>query len=546
LSSVGSVRKVSGCRENYKMNTPILSIVLSSIFFVITANWKFFFELVSAFPPEAHNAAFLVSAPILLGCVMIVLITSVSNRFMLRPVLSVLFMVAAIVAYFSDHFGAMIDVTMLQNIVASDLREAGDLLTVELFLRILFLGILPTVVLWRAPVQYKNWKQESLARFGLAAGALVTASLVILLFSSHYASFFREYKSMRYYVNPVTPLYSLNKYLVGEFVSGSTAPLQMIGEDAAIVDDGSRPELMILVIGETARAKNFSLYGYSRPTNPLLAQVPDLIVYRDVLSCGTSTAVSVPCMFSKGGQAEFDRKTSTHYENVLDVLQRAGVAVLWRDNNSNSKTVAGRVTYQDFYSSKLNPVCDIECRDVGMLSGLQQYIDAQDRDILIVLHQMGNHGPAYFKRYPPEFEYFKPACHSQKLSECTSDEITNSYDNAIRYTDWSLSQVVQLLRDNQQKFETMMLYVSDHGESLGENGIYLHGLPYHFAPREQKQVPLLVWLGSHNKVDEASLQASATRHHSHDDIFQTLLNFYEVKSALTDPNGGLFLMHPND
>jgi lipid A ethanolaminephosphotransferase len=528
------------------MNTPILFIILSGIFFVITANWKFFFELVSAFPPGAHNAAFLVSAPILLSCVMIILITSVSNRFMLKPVLTVLFMVAAVSAYFSDHFGTMMDVTMLQNVFASDVREAGDLLTVELSLRILVLGILPTVILWYTPLRYRNWKQESLARFGLAAAALVTATLVIFLFSSHYASFFSEFKSIRYYVNPVTPLYSINKYLVGEYLSGSTAPLQVIGEDAVILDDGSRPELMILVIGETARAKNFSLYGYSRPTNPLLAQVPGLIVYRDVLSCGTSTAVSVPCMFSKGGQAEFDRKKFTQSENVLDVLQRAGVTVLWRDNNSNSKSVAGRVIYQDFHNSTLNPVCDLECRDVGMLSGLQQYIDAQDRDILIVLHQMGNHGPAYFRRYPPDFEYFATACHSKKLSECSSDEIMNSYDNAIRYTDWFLSQVIQLLRDNQQKYETMMLYVSDHGESLGENGIYLHGLPYHFAPREQTHVPLLVWLGSHNKADEASLQASVAMHHTHDDIFQTLLNFFEVKSALTDPTGGLFMMNPND
>ena len=118
---------------------------------------------------------------------------------------------------------------------------------------------------------------------------------------------------------------------------------------------------------------------------------------------------------------------------------------------------------------------------------------------------MGNHGPAYFKRYPKEFEKFKPACQTAELSECSDEEIGNAYDNAILYTDYFLSQVVQLLKQNEQKFEASMLYISDHGESLGENNLYLHGMPYMLAPSEQTDVPVIVWAGKTSDIDIASL-----------------------------------------
>jgi len=524
------------------INTPNRFILMSSLFFVISANWRFFSEVLSAFKPEINNLLFLASLPILLGCLIILIITLFSNHFTLKPMLTILFMMAALVAYFSDHYGTVIDRSMLNNISESDLNEVRDLFSIELFFRTFLLGILPIFLLWHTRFRYRNWGQELLARLGLASGALSVAALVVVLFSAHYTSFFREYKSIRCYVNPVYPLYSIGKYFSDENGVSHHAQVRVIAGDAKLQRDDLHRELMILVIGETARADHFSLYGYPRQTNPFLSQLSDLIVYRYVMSCGTSTAVSVPCIFSHHGRTEFDRKKSGQYENILDILNRAGVSVLWRDNNSSSKGVADRVAHQNFRNSELNPVCDTECRDIGMLAGLQEHIDSKSGDILIVLHQMGNHGPAYYKRYPPEFEYFKPACQNRKLNECTLDEIRNSYDNAIRYTDWFLFKVIDLLRANQKKFETMMIYVSDHGESLGENGLYLHGAPYSFAPYEQKHVPLLIWQGEHNDVDETSLLIHAAQANSHDKIFQTLLNFFEIESALTNPNEGLFEM----
>ena len=257
-----------------------------------------------------------------------------------------------------------------------------------------------------------------------------------------------------------------------------------------------------------------------------------LISYSNISACGTSTAISVPCMFAFAGREDFDPDEAEHTENVLDILKRAGVNVLWRDNNSDSKGVASRIAHDDYKSSEINTLCDTECRDTGMLVGLQEYIDASEGDVLIVLHQMGSHGPAYYKRYPKEFEHFKPACRSAELSTCSIEEITNAYDNSILYTDYFLSRVIELLKQNTPKYETTMFYVSDHGESLGEAGIYLHGLPYMFAPEAQIKVPVIVWAGSSSDIDyERSLQLK-TQANSHDALFATLLQTFETHTDL--------------
>jgi lipid A ethanolaminephosphotransferase len=245
-------------------------------------------------------------------------------------------------------------------------------------------------------------------------------------------------------------------------------------------------------------------------------------------------------MFSQAGREGFDGKTVRNTENILDVLKRAGVSVFWLDNNSSSKNVADRVTFVDFKTAENNPHCDIECRDTGMLPATRKLIDQTPGDVLIVLHQMGSHGPAYFKRYPKAFERFKPACQSATLSDCDKQGIINAYDNTILYTDHFLAETIKLLKEYDQSRQTMMLYVSDHGESLGEKGIYLHGAPFMMAPKAQIHVPLFIWQGPLNAVDRQSLLERAALPQSHDALFPSLMNFYQVESILTQPDAGLF------
>ncbi len=330
-----------------------------------------------------------------------------------------------------------------------------------------------------------------------------------------------------------TPIYSAIQFAAS--FAPTSAPPPFMGLDAManiLESEDAHAELVILVVGETARADHFSLNGYPRATNPRLSLEANLISFSNIHSCGTSTAISVPCMFSYSAHDGFDVKSARNTENGLDLLQKAGVNVLWRDNNSDSKGVADRVPFENFRSAESNPVCDDECRDIGMLDGLQAYIDGKSGDILIVLHQMGSHGPAYHRRYPAEFEKFTPACHSNELADCTQDEIINAYDNTILYTDYFLSQVIALLKANSPKYEAAMFYVSDHGESLGESGIYLHGMPYRFAPEAQTHVPVIAWIGSSSDIDYAQSLALRNQANSHDVVFDTLLEVFEVTTDL--------------
>ena len=520
-------------------------IGLVALFLLVSANLRFFRELIAAFPMGGSNAGFLLSIPFVVVSLLVFLMALVSSRFTTRPLAALLLVAAATVAYFSDRLGVVVDSTMMLNVLATDLRETSELLNVELVARVLLLGLLPAVVMWRLPLRHRGWRVEALGKLRVMGIALAVILGFVVGLGSHYASFFREYKSVWHYANPVFPLISTTRLLSSRVGAATGAPPAPVALDAALPANDPHRELLIMVVGETARADRFSLYGYERQTNPELMREPGLYVYRNVTSCGTSTAVSLPCMFSLGGRKGFSVDEARHTQNVLDVLQRTGVHVLWRDNNSDSKGVALRVPYQDFRSPDVNPECDVECRDVGMLHGLQEYIDSQSGDILIVLHQMGNHGPAYYKRYPSAFERFTPACHSQKLSDCSKAEIDNAYDNAILYTDWFLARVIDLVRANSQKFEAAMLYVSDHGESLGEHHVYLHGLPYAIAPTEQTSVPLLLWVGEHRDLDDDSILDGTKRATTHDAISPSLLTYFEIGTSALDEQTAAFALGPD-
>lgn len=262
-----------------------------------------------------------------------------------------------------------------------------------------------------------------------------------------------------------------------------------------------------------------------------------VVSFNNVSSCGTSTRISVPCIFSIEGKDKFELSKFKNEENFLDVAKKSGVNILWRDNNSSSKGVANRFTYEDFLSPRNNPTCDPECRDIGMLSGLDEYINKQKKDdIIIVLHQMGSHGPAYYERVPESYLKFKPFCKTNQLDQCTDEEISNAYDNTILYTDFFLSEVIDFLKKYDDRFETAMFYVSDHGESLGEHNIYLHGMPYFMAPKGVTNVPLILWFGKNliqtENLDMDLLKLKSNKPISHDNVFHTLLGILEIETGI--------------
>ncbi|MFT6899121.1 MAG: lipid A ethanolaminephosphotransferase [Paraglaciecola sp.] len=517
------------------MISPHLLILLAALFITLTANHTFFSKVLAVYP-WSENAGFLLSLGVLLFCIITVLSFMLNWLMPIRLALSILFLTAASAGYFTDQFGTVFDIEMIRSMVETDSAEAVDLLSWGLVLRVILTGIIPVMLVWWIPIDKQPKWAHRLSRAKRSALTLVAIFILmaVSLFSAsgQYASFFRQHKVLRYYANPLHPLYSVIKFGGQQFSSTAEHDFIAMASYASVPKADFHRELVIVVVGETARADHFSLNGYKRQTNPLLEQEQRLVSYSNISSCGTSTAISVPCMFSLSGRKDFEVGESEYTQNVLDIVAKAGISVLWRDNNSSSKGVADRVAYESFKTADNNPVCDPECRDVGMLSGLQEYIDGQQNDILIVLHQMGSHGPAYGERYPSAFEKFTPACHTSELANCSDEEIINAYDNSILYTDYFLTEVIALLKRNTPGYETSMLYISDHGESLGENNLYLHGMPYTFAPQEQTHVPIIAWIGETSDIDLAATRTLKDQANSHDAVSGAILQAMEVNSDL--------------
>ena len=421
----------------------------------------------------------------------------------------------------------VIDSDMIRNTIQTDLPESLDLFNIKIIIYLLFFGLLPSFFVYRTTVQFDSFKIELFRKIKTLLLSFLVITIILFSFSKFYTSFFREHKPLRYYTNPTYWIYSIGDY-ISKSVKNGKVELKSIGLDAKITHINKKPKLVIMVVGEATRADHFSLNGYSRETNPLLKK-EHIINLPHVSSCGTSTAHSVPCMFSIFNRDEYSYKKGISTENVLDVLHHTNkIDILWRDNNSNSKGVALRVPFEDYKTKKTNTICDEECRDEGMLIGLDNYINKRgDRDTLIVLHQMGNHGPAYNKRYSKAFEKFTPVCQTNQLEECSQESINNAYDNALLHTDYFLSKVINLLKKYNQTHKTSMIYMSDHGESLGEHGLYLHGLPYFMAPDSQTHVGAIVWFGESNKKT-----IDPSKEYSHDNLFHTLLGLFNVETAV--------------
>jgi len=510
-------------------------ILLATLFFVLFGNYAFYIHVLEIYPASLKNMGFLFSLPVVLACFIVLLLTLVSSRYTIKPVLILLLLLSSVAGYFMDNYNVVIDYVMIQNLVQTDIHEASDLFSLKLVLYFLLLGVLPSVFVYLAEIQPVTWKRAIITKTLSILITVLLALLVALPFSKSYTSFAREHTSLRYYTNPTYYIYSVGKYINQTYNSGEVV-VQSLGTDAQVPATDLDRELVILVIGEAVRADRLSLNGYQRETTPLL-QNEDVVSFSEMYSCGTSTSYSVPCMFSIFPRGVYSSSKGESSENLLDVLQHAGVQVLWRDNNSDSKKVATRVEYQDYKNPDVNPLCDDECRDIGMLVGLQEYIDRnQENDIFIVLHQMGNHGPAYYKRYPEDYERYTPVCRSNQFEECTTEEINNAYDNAILYTDYFLSQVIELLKKNTDRFETAMVYMSDHGESLGEHNVYLHGLPYAIAPDAQTHIGSVFWFGDNFKIDQKALRNKSTKQFSQDNLFHTVLGLLEIKTTVYDKN----------
>ena len=498
--------------------------IFVALFIVIFDNASFFSHVLEVYPLSAKYAPFLLSQVVVFFLFLVLFLSLITWRKLTKPLLITILLIAAAENYFMQTYNVLIDETMIENTIQTDVNEAMDLMSLKLLIYMVLLGILPSFIVYKIPLIYTSFTKEIFTKVKVIVLTTLLMFAVIIPFSKHYTSFFREHRILRFYTNPTHGLFSLGVYIKKQFINKNKTLLK-IGEDATIAPH-ERKKIIIMVVGEATRADHLSLNGYKRETNPLLSK-ENIINFSQMYSCGTTTAVSVPCMFSVYNKSEYSTQKGLYTQNVLDVLNRAGVEVLWRDNNSNSKGVADRLNYLSYKTATVNTMCDGECRDVGMLVGLDKKIENSTKDMIIVLHQMGNHGPAYYKRYPKSFEHFVPTCKTNQLEECTQEEISNAYDNALRYSDYFLAKTIGLLKKYEDRFDVAMFYMADHGESLGEGGLYLHGIPYFIAPDSQIHVGSLMWLG-----DGIAKSENIEKRFTQDYLFSTLLGYFDVNTTV--------------
>ena len=516
----------------YKKLSQVRLIIFIAVFITLTGNSKFLEKTLLVYP-LTENWLFICSLFVWLFVFLSALLLIFCYRHTIKPILIILLMISSIVSYAANNFGIVFDHNMIANTFETNTAEFLELVNFKSFLYLLLLGLLPSYFVIKTEMTELSLKSQLWQRAKAFVIMILIFILLVIGFSKHYSSFARENRDLRLYINPSYYLYSMTKYVDAKFET-STTPFRQIGLDAEINKKTNNQRLVILVIGETARMDRFSLNGYKRQTNPLLAK-EDVISFRQMTSCGTDTSWSIPCMFSSLNRSSYNHKEGKNMSNALDIISNTGIEVLWLENNSDSKGVADRISYIDFKSEDVNPVCDIECRDEGMLNGLKDYIDGQNgKDVLVVMHTMGSHGPAYYKRYPSPFEVFSPACQTNQLNECSNEEINNAYDNTIVYVDYVLSRLINLFKKYPAGKEIAIIYISDHGESLGESGIYLHGMPYLIAPIEQKQVAALMWFNEEllELLDINIISEKIDLPLSHDNLFHTLLGIMNIKTAL--------------
>ncbi|MBX8825099.1 phosphoethanolamine--lipid A transferase [Ochrobactrum sp. SFR4] len=472
-------------------------------------------------------------------CLLAALCITVSVKYLTKPLFIFLIMVSATASWFIDQFGTIIDVEMLQSAIDTTNAEAGHLISFGFIRHIVLFGILPSLLILWVKIEHRSFLQKVKQNSAFIFPALFVAAALFMLNTSTFTSLGREHKEWIATLNPVMPIGNAVKLGIR---SGKNQNIivQPLGTDAKVanaVSGNRKPRLTIVIAGETARAESFSLGGYKKNTNPELAR-QDITYFSDTSSCGTITAVSLPCMFSVYTRDEYTHEKGLETENLLDVLKHAGVHVEWWDNNTGHKSVADRVTSEALSTSDNPKYCkNGECLDGIFLDKLDTWMSGVKQDTVLVLHQLGSHGPAYYLRYPDEYRRFTPDCQSAEFSKCSREEILNAYDNSIAYTDHIISSVIDRLRDKQDKLDTSLIYMSDHGESVGEFGLYLHGAPYFVAPSQQTHVPYVLWLGKDAKatIRQDCLAKEATEPQSHDKLFHTVLGLMQVKTQVYSP-----------
>ncbi|MCU4338497.1 phosphoethanolamine transferase [Acinetobacter dispersus] len=527
--------------------------VLLAVWLGVFLNLEFYEKMQTLTPYTGFKAGLFVLASVAVVTAFYTFLFQVLNwKWTAKPIAIALVFIGGFASYAVNTLGVWITSDQIQNLMQTDLAEAKDTWSWHLLVWVIGMVIVPIIVillikLKPEPVIRQVWKKVLASLVSLA----MVGSL-LFVFYVDFAAIFRENRDLKGMISPQNMIASFISYYKKK-APKENLPLVHYGEDAQVSQNSKgAPKLMVLVVGETARAENFSLNGYAKDTNPKLSK-QDILNFSQVSSCGTATAVSVPCMFSGMKREDYDERLASHREGLLDIAKRAGYQVTWIDNNSGCKGTCDRVEQFKIPEPIQQKWCkDGECLDDILIDSLKAYIETIPKDDtrphLVVLHQMGSHGPAYYKRVPPAYRVFKPTCDTNAIQGCTQEALLNSYDNTLLYTDYVLDSLIETLK-NTTKYQTGLWYLSDHGESTGESGMYLHGAPYAIAPTQQTHVPMVMWF-SQAWQQQAAKQVKCLAQQnksklSQDNLFPTMLSLLNIKTSVINAKDDMLATCPN-
>lgn len=523
--------------KSHKISMNMVSLItIVSLYFAVVFNYPINEKI---YQLSQGQEVFLFLTPALLTCAFIIIFSFIAFPYVFKGIVVVLTITSAMAFYAALQYNTMFDYAMIENIFETNVDEASSYLSSASIGYLIVFGLIPSILLLKVNiVRHASWLKELFHRAILMSVAIVGLLLISVFYFKDYASIGRNNSYLNKMINPADAFNTV-KYIKNEYL---TAPLEYItiGEDAVVTPaKNGKPTLMVILVGETARAQNSAYNGYERETNPYTKDL-GLITFQNVTSCGTATAHSLPCMFSNMTRTSYNKDRANNQDNALDVLTHAGVKAVWIDNDGGDKAVAKNIEKEMITDHSESNLCNgSSCYDEILLKGLDKRIAKAQGNQVYALHMIGSHGPTYWKRYPKEMAVFGSACNRSDIENCSDAEITNVYDNTLVYTDYVIAQTVKKLQSYSDKYNVVMLYISDHGESLGENGLYLHGAPYMMAPKEQTHVPWYIWMSddyaNQKGIDKAAvIDNSATGDYSHDNLFHTILGLYGVTTKAKD------------
>jgi len=529
-----TIKKLQCNDIKFTLGCALLFTLLNALF--IHRSW----QVIS--PARLHDVLFALSVPLVLFCGWVIVFSILNIPLIRKPLLVLLTLGCAAATWFMFTYGAVIDQNMMVNVFETNSQEAAALVTPQLVVWLVVAGLLPASLLAMIRIRPGKWWHTLLIRLAAILASAVVIVLVAAVFYKDYASLFRNNKGIVKMVTPANYVSAIAKYSKARWFAGDQTLIRL-GEDARkgpVLLAQQKKTVLVLVVGEASRAENYSLNGYDRETNPELKK-QNVINFPQASSCGTETAVSVPCMFSGMPRKKYDADLAHHQEGLMDVLDHAGVNLLWRDNDGGCKGACNRIPHTDMTQWKLQQFCkDNSCIDDVNLWRLDDMLDGVKQDTVLVIHLMGSHGPAYYQRYPAQYRHFTPTCDTNEIQDCTHQALMNTYDNTILYTDSVVSKTIDALKARQSTLNTALVYLSDHGESLGENGLYLHGTPYMLAPEQQTHIPFIFWFSKDYQqnfgVDAQCLRDQAAKEAvSQDNLFSTVLGMMNIRTAVYQP-----------